>query len=89
MRLAELLKLVVDDIRLPRSSYEPAVAVLTLRDPKNKYSLGRFQFVMARDPGWVAWLKWFIDSTPGSYRFWPRSFSKFTKYFKFDGQAWF
>jgi integrase len=80
LRPGELLKLKVKDLRLPRSQYEPPVCVVTLRDAKNKSSLGRFQFAMFTDPSLVAWLAWFTADFPGELHLWPDSSGKFSKH---------
>lgn len=81
LRPGELLKLKVKDLRLPRSRYEPPVCVVTLRDAKNKSSLGRFQFAMITDPSLVSWLAWFTADCPGELHLWPGSSGKFSRHF--------
>ena len=81
LRPAELLKLVAGDIRLPVSAFEPRVAVVRLRDPKNRSSLGRFQFVMVEDESLVAWLEWFLAGLDPLTKLWPGTPSKFAKRF--------
>lgn len=54
LRLGDMLKLVVGDIRLPNlragSSLDKLeVAIIRLRDPKNKAALGCFQFPLVKD----------------------------------------
>ena len=82
LRPAEILKLTAGDVRLPVSAYEPRRAVIRLIDPKNRSSLGRFQFVMVDDEGLVSWLQWFLEGVNGSVKLWPGSSAKFTKRFR-------
>ena len=82
LRPAELLKLTAGDIRLPVSAYEPRRAVVRLLDPKNRSSLGRFQFVMVDDESLVLWLEWFLAGADASARLWPGSSAKFAKRFR-------
>ena len=81
LRPVELLRLTAGDVRLPHSDYEPESAVLCLQDPKNKASLGRYQYVMVHDPGLIAWLAWLIACMPSHLTLWPSSRSKFAKLF--------
>ena len=81
LRPGELLKIKVGDLRLPKSAYEPSVCVITIRDAKNKASLGRFQFVMVSDPGLVSWLSWFVSNCPPEINLWPGSQHKFSQHF--------
>ncbi len=82
LRPSELTKLRVGDLRLPRSQWEPFTLVVTLLDPKNKASLGRYQFVMVDDPGLVKWVMWLTAGWPGCVKLWPSSHGKFIKFFK-------
>ena len=81
LRPAELLKLTVGDVRLPVSAYEPNIAVIKLRDPKNRATLGRFQFVMVTDESLVAYLQWFLKGVEPHVHLWPGTSSKFSKQF--------
>ena len=82
LRPNEIIKLCVGDLRLPRSSFEPEVCIVRLRDPKNRASLGRFQFAMVRDTGLVAWLRWYIHGCPSEMRLWPGKQPRFSKMFR-------
>ena len=82
LRPAELLKLTAGDIRLPTSAYEPVRAVVRLKDPKNRSSLGRFQFCMVEDESLVAWLQWYLRGVNESTKLWPGTPAKFTKRFR-------
>ena len=82
LRPAELLKLTAGDIRLPASAYEPRRAVIRLKDPKNRSSLGRFQFVMVEDESLVAWLEWYLAGVSESTKLWPGTPAKFSKRFR-------
>jgi len=82
LRSGEIVKLLVGDIRLPQSRYEPRVAVVTLRDPKNRAAMGRFQFAMIRDTALVDWLIWITAGLGPHVRLWPGSAAKFGKTFK-------
>ena len=55
-----MLKLRAKDIAILTDPLKQLVAVLALMDPKNRRSLGRSQFVLIRDPGTVAWLRWLL-----------------------------
>ena len=81
LRPAEILKLTVADVRLPRSQYEPRVVVIRLRDTKNRASLGRFQFCMVEDPGLVSWIEWIVAGCDPQTRLWPGTATKFRKTF--------
>ena len=82
LRPAEITKLRFVDIRLPKSAWEPFTAVLTLLEPKNKASLGQYQFVLLEDVGLVRWLVWLATDWPGSFKVWPSSHATFVKMFK-------
>ena len=82
LRPGEMLKLVVGDIRLPKGSHEPEVAILRLRDPKNKASLGRFQFAIVKDVAAVRWLAWFVDQCPDDMKLWPGDPKLYTVHFR-------
>ena len=76
-----MLKLSVADLRFPKSSWEPDVLVITLRDAKNRASLGRLQFGMVRDPALVRWTRWLVDGAEKEIKLWPGSYAKFCKLF--------
>ena len=82
LRPAEIMKLVVADLRLPRASFEPELIVIRLRDPKNRSSLGRFQFAMCRDPALVAWICWYVRDCPPDMPLWPGKQARFSKVFR-------
>ena len=82
LRPAELMMLVMADLRLPRSSIEPEIIVVRLRDPKNRSSLGRFQFCMCRDTSLVSWIRWYVDSCPPYMPPWPGKQARFSKVFR-------
>ena len=82
LRPAEILKLTVGDVRLPKSTYEPRVAVIRLRDTKNRASLGRFQFCMVEDNGLVSWIEWLVSGNVPETRLWPGGAEKFSKLFR-------
>ena len=81
LRPAEIFKLTVADIRLPKSLYEPRVVVIRLSDTKNRASLGRFQFCMVDDPGLVSWITWLVAGCDPQTRLWPGTPTKFRKSF--------
>ena len=81
LRPAEIFKLTVADVRLPKSKYEPRVVVIRLRDTKNRASLGRFQFCMVEDPGLVSWIEWLVAGCDPQTRPWPGTAAKFRKTF--------
>ena len=82
LRPGEMMKLVVGDVRLPAGDHEPEVAVIRLRDPKNRASLGRFQFCIIRDVALVRWLSWFIRECPADMRLWPGDSRRYTLHFR-------
>ena len=82
MRPGEILKLVLGDVRLPNTRWEPEVAILRLRDPKNRASLGRFQFALVKDPGLVRWLAWLIADCPPDANLWAGDPRRFTLRFR-------
>ena len=87
LRPGEILKLVVADIRLPNARAsaaqgEPEVAILRLRDPKNKASLGRFQFALVKDISIVRWLAWLVSDCPPEMRLWPGDGRRFSLLFR-------
>ena len=82
LRPAEIVKLVVGDLRLPLSTFEPEICVVRLRDPKNRSSLGRFQFAMCHDVALVAWLRWYVHDCPPDMPLWPGKQAKFSKVFR-------
>ena len=82
LRPAEILKLTAGDIRLPVSAYEPRRVVIRLMDPKNRSSLGCFQFVMVDDEGLVGWLHWYLSGVNESVKLWPGFSAQFSKRFR-------
>ena len=82
LRPGEMMKLLVCDVRLPAGAHEPEVAVLRLRDPKNRASLGRFQFAIVRDVALVRWLAWFIDDCPQDMKLWPADGRAYAEHFR-------
>ena len=82
LRPAEMMKLIVADLRLPRSAFEPEILIVRLRDAKNKSSLGRFQFAMCRDVSLVSWVRWYVADCPPDMPLWPSSQHRFSKMFR-------
>ena len=82
LRPAEIMKLVVADLRLPRASFEPELIAIRLRDPKHRSSLGRFQFAMCRDPALVAWICWYVRDCPPDMPLLPGKQARFSKFFR-------
>ena len=78
----EIMKLVVGDLRLPRAAFEPDILVLRLRDPKNRSSLGRFQFAMCKDAAVIDWVRWYVAEMPLDMPLWPSSQARFGKMFR-------
>ena len=52
------------------------------RAPKNKASLGRYQFVLIKDASLVDWLCWVLEGISPMARLWPSSQSSFSKFFR-------
>jgi len=51
-------------------------------EPKNKASLGRYQFVLIEEVGLVRWLVWLAADWPVSFKVRPSSHATFVKMFK-------
>ena len=81
LRPAEICKLVVADLHFPQSLWDPEKCVVRLRDPKNRSSLGRFQFCLVTDRSLVQWLQWFTEGCSPDTRLWAGSQAKFSKMF--------
>ena len=75
LRPKELLQLTKGCLKLPlgRLLNSSAVAVATIRDPKNRAFMGRLQVRMIRDPAAIEWLSWYAPCLPPSALLWPFS----------------
>ena len=82
LRPKELVNCRACDVRLPRTRWEPKSVVLRLVEPKNKASLGRYQFVLIKDASLVDWLCWMLEGISPMARLWPSSQSSFSKFFR-------
>ena len=82
LRPGELCKLVVEDLYFPQTTWDTPMCVLRLRDPKNRASLGRFQFAIVRDTSLIKWLRWLTDGCAPQTKLWAGSGAKFAKTFK-------
>ena len=77
LRPGEMLQLTVGDIL-----FHNDVAVITIRQPKNRRYFGRSQFAVLRDVPSVLWLKWLCKDLPPSVRLFPSNANVFRKFFK-------
>ena len=82
LRPGEICKLIVEDLHFPQTSWDSETCVVRLRDPKNRSSLGRFQFALIRDVAIVRWLRWYTEGCDAQTKLWPGSPAKFGKAFK-------
>ena len=82
LRPGEICKLIVEDLHFPQTAWDAQVCVIRFRDPKNRSSLGRFQFALVRDISIVRWLRWLKDGCDPQTKLWPGSSTKFAKAFK-------
>ena len=76
LRPGEVVALTAGDVRF-QDTAEGLVAILALRDPKNRRAMGAAQFSIVRIDGVARWLRWLVDGLPLHVRIWPRSYAAF------------
>ena len=81
LRPGELLKLRVGDILFPSVMEGAGIAVLAIRDAKNRLYMGRYQFATLKDFPTVQWLRWLCKHLPSTCKLWPSSGVKFRNIF--------
>ena len=79
LRPKEIFNILVREVRLPRSSWGPRVAVIRIREAKNRNFMGRLQVSLIRDGCTVLWLSWLVARLPGDGRVWFGSPAQFPK----------
>ena len=77
LRPGEIVLLTVGDVL-----FHNDVAVIAIRNPKNKRFFGRSQFVVLRDVQTVAWLRWLCSGLPSSIKLFPSNAAVFRQFFK-------
>jgi len=82
LRPSEAFRLRRADVYVGATSSGAPVAVVILRDPKNRAHMGRNQFATIHDPGTVAWLSWICCGLPPAARLWPSSAVTFRQLFR-------
>ena len=83
LRPKELFSLLRADIFLPPLTHGSAdCIVMSIRDPKNRFHLGRVQHAVLHDASSCAWLRWLCDSLPSGSRLWRHSLAKARSMFK-------
>eukprot|EP00973_Karenia_brevis_P012327 1674518-Karenia_brevis.AAC.1 len=70
LRPGELTQLRREDVGICDDPTGTKVAVLIIRQPKNRASLGMTQCAVVRDACSVRWLEWFIQGVPNSCKLW-------------------
>lgn len=79
LRTSELLNLLVGDVKFIMNHRTQKVkgAILALRDPKGRRTLGRAQFAMIRDKTTARWLQWLVAELPAKVKIWPTGNPRF------------
>jgi hypothetical protein len=70
------------DVLLREVNPSESVAVLVIRRPKNRGSLGRRQFAVVRDTPTVMWLSWMISGLEPTANLWPSTSTRFRDLFR-------
>ena len=70
LRPGEIYKTQSRDVRLPHASLGPRVAVVSIREPKNRNFMGRAQVSLTRDETTIGWLAWLVCGLPADGRLW-------------------
>ena len=73
LRPSEIYALATDGIALTSSRIRKTRhgAILTIRDPKNRRSMGRNQFTIVDDELTTRWLSWLVEGLPGGVKLFP------------------
>ena len=84
LRPKEIFGPFCSDVRAsgPGSLLHSDVAVLTIREPKNRAHMGRLQVRLIREPTTVRWICWLTESLPGGSPLWLFSPQRFRKCLK-------
>ena len=80
LRPSEMYNLRAGDV-LVRNSPDGLIAVVVLREPKNRRSLGSQQFATLRDSSTVRLLAWLIEGLHADHRLWPSTPTRFRTIF--------
>ena len=82
LRPGEVQGLRCQDVFVGSTSAFKPVAVVILRSPKNKASMGQNQFATIHEPGTVAWLGWLSCNLGPDAKLWPSSSQTFSALFR-------
>eukprot|EP00973_Karenia_brevis_P058893 8199175-Karenia_brevis.AAC.1 len=81
LRPKETVMLRASDVTIHLSLEQAPVAVIVVRAPKNKFSMGFSQFALVKDSGTIKWLVWALKYLPPETKLWPSTQPQFAKIF--------